>query len=50
MPLFQVTTATVFQFIAEDKEEAKWLVQNGEMPRDHTMEDAYIVAVERVGE
>ena len=48
MPTYQVTTATVFQFEAQNAEQAKWLVQNGEMPSNHTMEDAYIIAVENV--
>jgi hypothetical protein len=49
MGKFQVTTATVFEFEAESREDARWMVENGEMPSNHTMEDAYILAIQDMG-
>lgn len=48
MAKFQVTVATVYEFDAESKEDARWLVENGEMPSNHTVEDAYVVAIQKM--
>jgi hypothetical protein len=32
MPLFEVTVTTVYEFEAKDRDEARWMVENGEMP------------------
>ncbi len=48
MPRFEVRVSTLFQFDAQDKQEARWLVENGEMPRDHELIGARVTDVVRV--
>lgn len=48
MPKFEVTTKTVYRFEAPDAFQAEWLVENGEMPRDHEVVDTRVDRVERV--
>lgn len=48
MPKFQVTVATVYEFEAEDKHDARLTVEEGEMPRNHVVVDAYVTDVEEV--
>lgn len=48
MPRFEVASRITYQFDAKDREEARYLVENGEMPRDHELIDARVVEVSRV--
>ncbi len=48
MPKFEVRVVSYYQFDAKDAEEAKWLIENGEMPRDHEITDVYTDRVTRV--
>lgn len=48
MPRFEVRVSICYQFDAKDKVEARWLVENGEMPRDHEVIGARVVEVSRI--
>lgn len=48
MPRFEVTSAITIAFDAESKEEARYLVESGETPRDHELIAAFVSNVDPV--
>ena len=48
MPRFEVTTKTIVAFDADSIDAARYLVENGETPRDHDLVAAFISKIERV--
>ena len=48
MPKFEVTQTIIIAFDAETAEEAKYLVESGETPRDHELVSAFVSYVEEL--
>jgi hypothetical protein len=48
MPKFEVTTVTAISFEAESADEARYLVENGETPRDHELVAVFISTIEEI--
>ena len=50
MPRFEVTSKITIAFDADSKEQAKFLVESGETPRDHELIAAFVSDVDQVME
>jgi hypothetical protein len=50
MPRFEVTVTTIFSFESDCAENARYDVENGEMPRNHEVVDSYVSSVNCIGE
>jgi len=48
MPRFEVTSKITIAFDADSKEQAKFLVESGETPRDHELIAAFVSDVDQV--